>query len=543
MPDAARPALIPLPVSVVPGQGAYTLTAGTAVAVDQKLPGAHAALRRLLCPATGFALHSTPDAAAAGIRIQHVQSLPAEGYRLTIDASGISLAASTDAGAQFALQTLRQLLPCAIYASQPSDTVWSVPAMQIEDQPRFAWRGMHLDVARHFMPVAFIKRFIDLLSVHKFNRFHWHLTDDQGWRIEIRRYPELTRVGSRRAQTVLGHPLGKPWGKPRYDGVPHAGHYSQEEIREVVAYAAERHIVVVPEIEFPGHAQAAIAAYPSLGNTGAAVGVKEGWGISRHIVNPSDATLDFYRNVLDEVVALFPSPYIHIGGDEVLKREWRESEPARARMRELGLADADALQGWLIRQLSEHLAQHGRRLVGWDEIAGGDPGGNALLMSWRGTRRGLQAAIDGHEVVMTPTRFTYFDYYQADKRSEPLALGFYLPLQRVYEFDPAPATLAPSVRRRIIGVQGQLWTEFMQTPEHVEYMAFPRVCALSEVAWSSQQTRDTAHFKRRLSQHLARLDVLEVRYRPPGNDAPGWRFRLEAWLWRAGMWLLHRFSG
>lgn len=543
MSAVSRPAIIPRPVNVVPGRGAFVLTANTAVAIDRGLPGAHAALRRLLGRPTGFPLNEASEAATAGIRIQRVPSLPAEGYRLRVETSGVTLNAATDAGVHLALQTLRQLLPAAIYSAQRVDTAWSVPAMQIEDHPRFAWRGMHLDVARHFMPVAFIKHFLDLLALHKFNRFHWHLTDDQGWRMEIKRYPELTRVGGKRAQTLRGHPLRRP-GKPSlYDGKAHAGYYTQEEIRDVVAYAAQRHITVVPEIEFPGHAQAAIAAYPELGNSGAPLRVKEEWGISRHTLNPSAATLEFFRNVLNEVVALFPSPYIHIGGDEVPRGEWRRSEAARARVHELGLSSEDELQGWLIRQIRDHLAQHGRRLVGWDEIVSGDPGVSAMVMNWRGTRRGVQAASKGHEVVMTPTRYTYFDYYQADKRNEPLALGFYLPLRCVYEFDPAPAALPRPVRQCIVGVQGQLWTEFMPTPEHVEYMAFPRACALSEVAWSPQELRDTQDFEWRLSRHRARLDVLGVHYRPPGDDAAGWWFRLEDRLWRAAMWVFHRCSG
>lgn len=541
MSGAANYSLLPLPASMAPGAGFFTLAAGTQVAIDAALPGTPAALRRLLGPATGFAFPPA-DESVAELRIQRAESLPPEAYRLDISPQAIRIDAACEAGALYALQTLRQLLVPDIYAAQPRAAVWQLPALQIEDQPRFAWRGMHLDVARHFMPVAFVKRFIDLLSLHKLNRFHWHLTDDQGWRLEIKRYPELTRIGSRRAQTLLGHPLRRRGEKPRFDGTPHAGFYTQDEVRDVVAYAAARHVTVVPEIEFPGHAQAVIAAYPELGCCGRPVKVKEDWGISRHTLSPSEATLDFYRNVLREVLELFPSTDIHIGGDEVLVQEWRDSAAVRQRMHELGLPDVAALQAWLIRQISDFLEAHGRRLAGWDEIAGAGLSQQALVMNWRGRGRGLRAAKSGHNVVMALTSNTYFDYYQADKRSEPLALGFYLPLRRVYAFDPAPASLALAVRQRIVGVQGQLWTEFMRTPEHVEYMAFPRLCALAEVAWSPQHARDQGDFLRRLQVHLTRLDVLGVRYRTLGNDAASVVFRMEAWLWRTAMGLYHRFS-
>ncbi|MCB1845634.1 MAG: beta-N-acetylhexosaminidase [Halioglobus sp.] len=541
MPDSATHSLLPLPGRVMPGEGVFTLTAGTQVAIDDALPGTPAVLRRLLGAATGFAFPPAAESVAA-IRIQRRESLPAEAYRLDISPQEIRIEAACEAGALYALQTLRQLLAPAVDTVREGATQWQLPALRIEDQPRFAWRGMHLDVARHFMPVAFIKRFIDLLSLHKLNRFHWHLTDDQGWRIEIRRYPELTRVGSRRAQTLCGHPLRRRGEKPRYDGTPHGGFYTQDEVREVVAYAAARHVTVVPEIEFPGHAQAVIAAYPELGNSGRAVKVKEDWGISRHTLNPSEATLAFYRNVLTEVLELFPSPYIHIGGDEVLKREWRDSAAVQQRMRELGLEHAGALQAWLVRQVSDFLEAHGRRLVGWDDIAGDGLSQQALVMNWRGRSRGVKAARAGHNVVIALTSHTYFDYYQADKRGEPLALGFYLPLRRVYALDPSPASLAPTVRQRIVGVQGQLWTEFMRTPRHVEYMAFPRLCALAEVAWSPQHARNEDDFLRRLQGHLTRLDALGVRYRAPGNDAASLAFRVETWLWRSAMWLFHRFS-
>lgn len=306
-----------------------------------------------------------------------------------------------------------------------------------------------------------------------------------------------------------------------YDGIPHGGFYTQEEVREVVAYAAARHITVVPEIEFPGHAQAAIASYPWLGNTGEQLKVKEEWGINKNTIKPSEETLEFYRNVLTEVMDLFPSKYIHIGGDEAPKDQWEASEFAQQRIRELGLADENELQSWLIQQMDDFLTANGRTLVGWDEIMQGGLSSNATVMSWRGTKPGYKAAAAGHDVVMAPVQSTYLDYYQASPKTEPLAIGSYLPLRTVYAFDPAPASLPEKVRRHILGAQGQLWTEYMKTPDHVEYMAYPRAVALSEVVWSEQSQRDFNEFLPRLNEHLQRLDVLQVNYRAPGNDELG----------------------
>ncbi len=527
------PALLPLPQSAVFGGGEFRLTPAAGVYADGRLAAARDAVQLLLAPATGYPFPGVEKDVPGGIRFLFDPGRPAEGYRLKVTPAGVEIHASAPAGAFYALQTLRQLLPPAIYARQPLAADWTIPTVAIEDAPRFAWRGMHLDVGRHFMPVAFIRKFIDLLALHKMNTFHWHLTEDQGWRIEIQRYPQLTAVGAWRAQTMTGSIMDLLRERQAYDGTPHGGFYTQEEVREIVAYAAARHVTVVPEIEFPGHAQAAIAAYPELGNSGARVKVKEEWGISRHTLKPSPETLAFYRNVLTEVMALFPSRYIHIGGDEVSKDEWAASPYAQQRMAQLDLADENALQSWLIRQMDDFLDANGRSMVGWDEIMQGGLSPNATVMSWRGMGRGLRAAQAGHDVVMAPTAWTYFDYYQGDRAREPQAIGSYLPLRKVYAFDPAPAELPAAVRERILGAQGQLWTEFMRTPEHVEYMAYPRAAALAEVLWSAQQQRDYAGFQQRLPSHLRRLDHYGVNYRPPGNDALGLRARLEYWLWTA----------
>ncbi|MFK7977728.1 MAG: beta-N-acetylhexosaminidase, partial [Halioglobus sp.] len=511
--------LVPLPRAMQAIEGSYALSASTAISTAPQLQDSVATVRLLLGPATGFAFAEQPS--DGDLRLLHDPSLPNEGYTLRIDTSGIAITAATNAGVHYALQTLRQLLPSQIYSTTLTAQTWLLPAINIEDAPRFTWRGMHLDVGRHFMPVAFVKKYIDLLAMHKMNSFHWHITEDQGWRIEIKQYPKLTEVGSIRAETVVGNTLFADEEDKVFDGTPYGGFYTQQEVKEVVAYAAARHITIVPEIEFPGHAQAAIAAYPELGNTGKQLPVRTDWGISKNTIKPSEETLTFYRNVLTEVMALFPSQYIHIGGDEAPKDQWEESPYAQQRFKELGLADAQELQSWLIRQMDEFLTANGRRLVGWDEIMQGGLSSNATVMSWRGMKRGLSAAEAGHDVVMAPTRWTYFDYYQAPRENEPLAIGSYLPLRDVYAFEPAPAALAPDIRKRILGAQGQIWTEFMKTPEHVEYMAYPRTSALAEVVWSPREQRDYASFQNRLTAHLERLDALGVNYRPPGNDELG----------------------
>lgn len=509
--------LIPIPTNVKAQAGTFLLHKGTSITAATQLSPSVATARSLLSPATGFAF--TQRASGGEIRLIHNATLPREGYQLNINSTGIAITAATNAGAHYALQTLRQLLPAAIYRSTETTQEWPLPAVFIEDAPRFGWRGLHLDVGRHFMPVEFVKKYIDLLAMHKMNSFHWHLTEDQGWRIEIKQYPKLTEVGAWRKETVVGNTLLASEEDKVYDGIPYGGYYTQNEVKDVVAYAAARHVTIVPEIEFPGHAQAAIASYPALGNAGVQLPVRVDWGISKNTIKPSEETLTFYRNVLSEVMALFPSTYIHIGGDEAPKDQWETSPYAQQRIKELGLADEQELQSWLIHQMDEFLTASGRRLVGWDEIMQGGLSSNATVMSWRGMKRGLKAAEAGHDVVMTPTRYTYFDYYQASRENEPLAIGSYLPLADVYAFEPAPETLSPNIRKRILGAQGQLWTEFMKTPEHVEYMAYPRASALAEVVWSARQKRDYKSFQSRLPAHLKRLDAMKVNYRAPGKDA------------------------
>jgi len=520
-------AVIPRPAHMSRGTGTFLLTPATIVATDRATRQIGYQLADWLGPATGYRL-SVGGAAAGAARVISLRLDPTlarlgeEGYRLAVTGSRITIRAYRAAGAFYGVETLRQLLPPDIFRQAPvSGVIWTVPAVDIEDLPRFSWRGAHLDVSRSFMPKEFVKKYIDLLALHKMNRFHWHLTDDQGWRIEIKKYPLLTSIGGWRRQSLVGQQHGyadtTQWV---YDKIPHGGFYTQDDVREIVAYAQARFITVVPEIEMPGHAQAAIAAYPWLGNTGQPLEVLTHWGVDQNILNPSDSAIHFMQDVLTEVLALFPSHWIHTGGDEAPKPQWVASPVAQARIRELGLHSENELQSWLTAQMSRFLEARGRALIGWDEILEGGTEGlspNAVVMSWRGMDGGIAAAQAGHDVVMTPTSNTYFDYFQSQNTAnEPLAIGGFLPLERVYAFEPVPASFDSTQASHILGTQGQIWTEYQRTPKNVEYMVFPRLVALAEVAWTPRDQRDFADFSARLTRHLARLSVLDVNYRAPG---------------------------
>ena len=520
-------AVIPQPAHLTRGTGTFLLTPGTAIVTDQATRQIGYQLADWLQPATGYRL-SVGGAAGAAARVISLRLDPAlarlgpEGYRLTVSGTRITIRAFQPAGVFYGVETLRQLLPPDIFRAAPvSGVMWTVPAVEIEDQPRFSWRGAHLDVSRSFMPKEFVKKYIDLLALHKLNRFHWHLTDDQGWRIEIKKYPLLTSIGAWRRQSLVGQQHAyadtTQWV---YDKIPHGGFYTQDDVREIVAYAQARFITVVPEIEMPGHAQAAIAAYPWLGNTGQQLEVLTHWGVDQNILNPSDSAIHFMQDVLTEVLALFPSHWIHTGGDEAPKQQWQASPVAQARIKELGVHSENELQSWLTAQMSRFLEAHGRALIGWDEILEGGTEGlapNAVVMSWRGMDGGIAAAQAGHDVVMTPTSNTYFDYYQSQNTvNEPLAIGGFLPLETVYAFEPVPASFDSTQGSHILGTQGQIWTEYQRTPKNVEYMVFPRLVALAEVAWTSRDQRNFADFSARLTKHLARLGVLDVNYRKPG---------------------------
>lgn len=536
--------VLPAPRALEPGSGSFELNASTSVVVAD---GDDGELMRLgefwagpVRAATGFAL---PVAAAGGedggtIRLSLGGEGPEESYNLSVSGDGVDLSAPGHAGIFYGLQTLTQMLPPEVAAGggpaggavaedggggpagegadragRPAGTgpPLEIPEAEIHDAPRFPYRGMHLDVARHFFGPDFVKRYIDLLARYKINRFHWHLTEDQGWRIEIERYPRLTEVGAWRDETHEGHGREDFQG----DGTPHGGFYTKEEIRDIVAYAADRYVTVIPEIEMPGHSTAALAAYPELACTEGPFEVARTWGVFEDIYCPKEETFEFLQNVLLEVMELFPSEYIHIGGDEAPKARWEESPVARAVMEREGLADTDELQSWFIRRIERFLNSHGRRLIGWDEILEGGLAPDATVMSWRGTEGGIEAAKEGHDVIMTPTSHLYFDYYQGDPESEPLAIGGFLPLERVYAFEPVPDELTDTEAGHVLGAQGNVWTEYMKTPKHVEYMVFPRLFALSEIVWAPEDVRNLEDFQRRLPWHLEYLDALGVGYRIP----------------------------
>jgi hexosaminidase len=514
-------AIIPRPLAVTRGRGSFVFTPRTTIWSDKADSAVARRFARGLAVAAGLDLSVRFGASVSGNRIVFRRApardttLGPEGYRLDVRPGVVTITASAPAGAFYATQTIRQLLPPAIFrAAVVARTEWTIPALEIEDRPRFQWRGAHLDVARHFMPKEFVKKYIDLLALHKMNTFHWHLTDDQGWRIEIKKYPRLTEVGGWRDRTLVGRPQ-RDSAANVFDAKRHGGFYTQDDVREIVAYAAERFVTVVPEIEMPGHSQAAVAAYPSLGNLGDTIKPWTMWGVSPYILNPSDTTIAFMQDVLTEVMSLFPSAYIHVGGDEAIKPQWKASPLAQARIKELGLKDENELQSWFIKQMDSFLTAHGRRLVGWDEILEGGLAPNAVVMSWRGTAGGIAASRAGHDVVMTPGSHTYFDRYQSKNLdSEPLAIGGFLPLDTVYSYEPVPAELEPQFVSHILGAQGQVWTEYIEGPKNVEYMALPRMSALAEVLWTSRARRDLADFKVRLPAHFARLEALDVNFRP-----------------------------
>ena len=522
--DAPIVSIVPLPESLTVGTGRFTLAASTAVWADAATAGIARRFAAAIAPATGLNLAvrvgGTPTGRAIVLRRDaRLTRLGAEGYELTVTPRQVTIRAREPAGVFYGLQTIRQLLPPETFREARVDSVaWGIPAVRIVDRPRFSWRGAHLDVGRHFMPKEFVKKYIDLLALHKLNSFHWHLTEDQGWRLQIRKYPRLTEVGAWRTQTVVGRQGSATdsttW---KFDGQRHGGFYTQEDVREIVAYARDRFVNVLPEIEMPGHALAAIAAYPQLGVTGQPVDVGMRWGVYANILNAEDSTVAFMQDVLAEVLELFPSRFIHIGGDEADKALWKTSPRIQERIRELGLKDEHELQSWFIQRMDAFLTGKGRRLVGWDEILEGGLAPNATVMSWRGTAGGIEAARAGHDVVMAPTSHTYLDYYQSQNTTgEPLAIGGYLPLETVYAFEPIPAELEATHRGRILGAQVQVWTEYMKGPKQVEYMAFPRLTALAEVVWTPAGRRNYRDFLTRLGDHLQRLAILDVAYRPPG---------------------------
>lgn len=431
-----------------------------------------------------------------------------EAYQIKVTDKRIHIEGASEAAVFYGIQTLRK----SVLVGNYRDITFS-PAT-ITDAPRFGYRGMMLDVARHFQPAEFVKKYIDLLALHNINRFHWHLTDDQGWRIEIDAYPKLTETGSMRKETVIGRNTGE------YDGTPHGGFYTKEELKEIVKYADERYITIIPEVDLPGHMLAALTAYPGLGCTGGPYEVSREWGVFDDVLCPGkEETFTFLEAVLTEVMEIFPSRYIHIGGDESPKIRWEECPDCQARIKELGLKDHDGhmaehyLQSYVTARMEKFLNDHGRSIIGWDEILEGELAPNATVMSWRGMDGGIQAAQMGHDVIMTPTNYCYFDYYQTQHTDgEPLAIGGYVPLEQVYSFEPAPEVLTVEQRDHILGPQANLWTEYISNPEHVEYMTLPRLAAMSEVQWMRPGKKNYDQFLTRLPHLLALYDKLGYLY-------------------------------
>lgn len=495
----AQPAIIPQPVEMKRSGSDFVIHASIPVyyAADSLLPAANLLqyeLAALLVRGTKL-IKGPGDANCVNLRVDAAVVSHAEGYLLQVGERGISITAHDVAGIVYGIQTLRQLwVP-------ESSGYCRVPGWEVYDYPRFGYRSMALDVSRHFFPVSFIKQYIDLLSLYKFNTFHWHLTDDQGWRIEIKQYPRLQQQGAWRKQTLIGHKKETPH---RFDGKPYGGYYTQQEVKDVVQYAAQRGITIIPEIEMPGHALAALTAYPALGCTGGPYETATFWGVFDDVFCAgNDSVFTFLQGVIDEVLALFPSRYIHIGGDECPRTRWQACPKCQALMKTHRLPDEHALQSWFVRRMEQYINSKGRAIIGWDEILEGGLAPNATVMSWRGEEGGLTAARQKHRVIMTPESHVYFDYYQSRNPAEPVAAGHYTPLSKVYSYQPA-AALPDSLLPYIAGVEGQAWSEYMVDASHAQYMIFPRALALAELAWTPAKQRNYDDFLRRLRNQLSR---------------------------------------
>jgi hexosaminidase len=526
-PSTERPDMIPLPYKVEMTGGNFTVKGSTDIlaspASDEVLDIAKSFSKKMSA-FTGKLL----EVSQAGekqpgnsILLKLDQSLldelGKEGYKLSVTSSRISITAPEPAGLFYGVQTLYQLLPPGIFGdpgkADGKKPELKVPCQEMTDKPAFSWRGMHLDVSRHFFPKEFILKYIDLIAMHKMNVFHWHLTDDNGWRIEIKKYPELTGIAAWRADREA-----KSWdqSEPQRPGEPatYGGFYTQDDIREIVAYAKERFVTIVPEIEMPGHTSEVFAAYPEFSCSGKKSTVQTGsyWPNSNIFCAGNDGTFRFLEEVLDEVIDLFPGEYIHIGGDEADKTAWKSCPKCQARIRQEGLSGVDELQSYFVKRIEKYLASKGKKMIGWDEIIDGGIAPDATVMSWRGFEGGIEAAKQGHEVVMCPVSHCYFDYYQADPEFQPPAIGGLITAKKVYSFRPIPSELQGEVRLKILGGQGNIWTEYISTPSHAEYMALPRMTALAEVLWSQEKDLNWGDFRKRLQKQFKRFENMDVNY-------------------------------
>ncbi len=506
-PVATSPVL-PRPLHTEPGDGSFTLTAELAISTAE--PGWAATVRRLLSPGTGFEL---PTATEGALRLIKDESLADEAYVVEVTTEGIVLTAATTRGLNWATQTLRQLLPPSTLRPAPSGDALSVAGVRITDEPRFGWRGVHLDVGRHFMPLADLFRFVDLIALHKYNVFHLHLTEDQGWRFASQRYPKLQERASWRSETQRHF-------QDFADGTPHGGFYTHDQLRALVRYAADRGVTVMPELEFPGHVLALLAAYPELGNhPESGYQPATTFGVFPEVLNMTDDAMTVIFDLYTELLEVFDSPYVHVGGDECPRDEWIASPAARALAERRGLPGPEYLQRWLTEQLRDWLAARGRRLVGWDEINDEGPLEGAVAMAWRDASYGIAAAKAGMDVIMCPVTHTYFDYYPSDDPTEAYAIGGHLPLEQAYAFEPLTG-LPPEVHDKVLGTQCQVWREYMPDTRRVDYMLFPRACAHAEVAWSAPDGRSFEEFSDRLPTHLERLSAIGVEFRPLAGPLP-----------------------
>ncbi|HTK82534.1 MAG TPA: beta-N-acetylhexosaminidase, partial [Bacteroidota bacterium] len=514
MTSAQRHIVIPRPVEEKYSTGSFILDRKTEIATissNQELAPVAEYLGNFLEKGTGFVLPSLANGnppKSNYILLEQDASLGNEGYELTVQKGSVRLRGGDQAGVFYAVQSLLQIMPPEIFRRDGLNKVaWKIPCATIIDKPRFPWRGMHLDVCRHFFPIEFVKRYIDFLAIYKMNTFHWHLTDDQGWRIEIKRYPKLTEVGGWRNGSMVG-----PYYNMKFDTIRYGGFFTQAQIREVVAYAASRYITVVPEIEMPGHALAALASYPELSCTGGPFEVGKAWGVFDDVFCPKETTFTFLENVLSEVCELFPGKYIHVGGDECPKVRWKECSSCQDLMKKEGLKDEEQLQSYFVSRIEKFLNTKGKNIIGWDEILQGGLAPNASVMSWRGTEGGIAAAKQHHNVVMTPGDYCYFDHYQGNPKYQPLAIGGYTTVEKVYWYDPVPSQLKPAERKYILGAQGNLWAEYITTPQQMEYMALPRMAALAEVDWSLPKNKNYQEFRGRLIRHFKVLDYVGANY-------------------------------
>ena len=506
--------VVPLPNEITPMEGkAFTLDNRVKILYpegDADMQRNAGFLARYVLESTGktLAVEAGATGSHAIVLRLGLQTENPEAYLLEVNEDQVTITGSSAAGVFYGIQTLRKSLPVA------KDAQVVLPPVRVNDAPRFAYRGMMLDVCRHFFSLDSVKRYIDMLALHNINRFHWHLTDDQGWRIEIKKYPQLTQIGSQRKETVIGRNSGK------YDGIPYGGYYTQEEAREIVAYAKDRYITVIPEFEMPGHMQGVLAAFPELGCTGGPYDVWTQWGVSEDVICAgNDKSLELIKDVLAELIEIFPSEYIHVGGDECPKTRWEKCPKCQAKIRQLGLKDdkehtaEQRLQSYIITEAEKFLNAHGRKIIGWDEILEGGVAPNATVMAWRGAGEGVKAAKMRHDVIMVPTTYFYFDYYQTNiLDEEPLAIGGYVPIEKVYSFEPYQKELTAEENKHIIGLQANLWTEYITSFRHVEYMVLPRMAALSEIQWTQPQFKDYGDFLERMPKMFDIYDIYGYNY-------------------------------